>query len=483
MASAQTEYGVVYTPSSVVSAVEQQKPPLSDAVLEQLGVRYIRLIWCDWTNTIRYHVLARSYFCKLLRSPRPGITAPSAVLGIVFLHICKGFDLTDESLIVLDESSFRLCPYSPGHATIMGFFQNLVPSPEYGLEILWDPRTQLARVERLAKEAAGVSYLAGFEHEFILLKSTSPPVGINSADYGVSQKLPAGSVEAKVLEEIADSLQEAGIELQKYHGEAAPGQYEVITGPLPPLQAADACIATRETIFNVAAKHGLRATFAPRISAYTAGTGAHIHLSVHDLGTHPDPAGARGDEHLAPTLATKERSFLQGVVRHIPALCALTLPTKFSYERVADGILAGGTYASWGIHNREAPVRLCGYRGNHRMEARFVDGTACPHLILAGIFGAGTKAIIDREHLKTGDCTKPVATMSDEERAAAGVSNAPRLGPTLQDSRNAFKSSPVMRELFSDDFVEKYSLVNQTFEEMFVADTEEETVTKLVNYY
>ena len=50
-----------------------------------------------------------------------------------------------------------------------------------------------------------------------------------------------------------------------YHSEAAPGQYEVITGPLPPLQAVDALIHTRTTIFNVASKHGLRATLAPRV--------------------------------------------------------------------------------------------------------------------------------------------------------------------------------------------------------------------------
>lgn len=193
----------------------------------------------------------------------------------------------------------------------------------------------------------------------------------------------------------------------------------------------------------------------------SAGTAAHVHLSVHDLGTHPDAAGKRGDEHLAPDLTPKERSFLQGIIQHIPSLCALTLPTKFSYGRVHDGIWSGGTYASWGRENREAPIRLCGHKGNHHFEARFVDGTACPHLALAGILGVGTRGIIDRELLKSGDCRKPVATMSEEERAAAGLSNTGRLGPTATDSRKAFKSNPVMRELFGDDFVDKYTVVNQ----------------------
>lgn len=42
-------------------------------------------------------------------------------------------------------------------------------------------------------------------------------------------------------------------------------QYEVVTGPLPPLEAADALVHTREVITNIASQHGLRATLAPRV--------------------------------------------------------------------------------------------------------------------------------------------------------------------------------------------------------------------------
>ena len=46
-------------------------------------------------------------------------------------------------------------------------------------------------------------------------------------------------------------------------------QYEIIAGPLPPLEAADAVVFTRETIINIAAKHGLHATFSPRVFPHT----------------------------------------------------------------------------------------------------------------------------------------------------------------------------------------------------------------------
>ena len=119
---------------------------------------------------------------------------------------------------------------------------------------------------RKAKNELNLSFLIGVESEFILLKQTNPTIeAVNNHGYSNSPALPSGSVEAKVLEEIADALNTAGIELQMYHTEAAPGQYEVVTGPLGPLQAADALVHTRETIYNVASKHGLRATFAPRV--------------------------------------------------------------------------------------------------------------------------------------------------------------------------------------------------------------------------
>ncbi|ESK80658.1 glutamine synthetase/guanido kinase, partial [Moniliophthora roreri MCA 2997] len=53
----------------------------------------------------------------------------------------------------------------------------------------------------------------------------------------------------------------------------------VVSGPLTPLAAADQVIFVRELVLNLAAKHGLHATFSPRPSMGTAGSAAHIHIS------------------------------------------------------------------------------------------------------------------------------------------------------------------------------------------------------------
>lgn len=66
------------------------------------------------------------------------------------------------------------------------------------------------------------------EHEFMLLSQTTPePVYVNDADWTCAAKIRTGSVETVVLEEIANCLLDAGIELQHYHAEAAPGQVRI----------------------------------------------------------------------------------------------------------------------------------------------------------------------------------------------------------------------------------------------------------------
>lgn len=78
-----------------------------------------------------------------------------------------------------------------------------------------------------AQSTCGVSFLVGFESEFILLKSTSPPIAVNNADWSVADAYRTGATETTVLEEICDALQRAGIELHMSHAEAAPGQVSI----------------------------------------------------------------------------------------------------------------------------------------------------------------------------------------------------------------------------------------------------------------
>ena len=149
------------------------------------------------------------------------------------------------------------------------------------------------------------------------------------------------------------------------------------------------------------------------------------------------------------------------MLAHTPALAALALPTSHSYARVLDGIWSGGTYAAWGFDNRETAIRLCGSQGSHNFEVRFVDGTASPYLVLAGLIGAGAQAIAEGTPLATGDCAKPVAVMSEEERASAGVQNVGRLPTTIDQARKNLNADKVLRTALGDHFVDTYIAVNE----------------------
>lgn len=228
---AEYKSGVVYTPTPA-SGTQEDLTVYNDAFLDSLGIEFIRVTWVDLINNVRYRVIPRPYFKRLLESSRPGISLTKTCLGLIGLRVAEGFGSTGEDLYALDVRSFRICPYEPGHASILGFFQEKVPSPEWGLNIPLCPRTLLKRITNDAERHSGVKFLVGFESEFLLLRETQPkPLAVNEADWSVSRKLPSGSVEAKVMQEIAKNLATAGIELQMYHAEAAPGQVRTPIAP------------------------------------------------------------------------------------------------------------------------------------------------------------------------------------------------------------------------------------------------------------
>jgi glutamine synthetase len=474
-------YGVKYTPSAVQNA--NPLANLSVDALKVMGIQYIRLQWVDLVNNIRYRVIPLSHFSKILDSPRPSISIAKCVFGLVFISTAPGFSALGEYLYVPDMNTLKLCPYADGHASVMGWFEEKVPvkGPDGNLSVTVPlcPRTTLKRIVEEAKTSAGVEFLVGFETEFILLKSTSPIQAVNNHGWSNSPKLPSGSIEAKVLEEIAQALQASGVELQMYHAEAAPGQYEVITGPLPPLEAADALIHTRETIANIASKHGLRATLAPRVYLDNCGSAAHTHISVHPTGApSPNVSPATDD------LTSHESSFLASLLAHLPALTAITLPLPASYRRMVDGVWSGGTYVSWGTDNREAPVRLCNASSpySRNFEVKCLDGLANPYLSLAGLLGAGSVGVEEGQKLQLGNCDKQTAAnLGEAGREALGITQ--RMSLSWEESRKAFSADEVLRNVLGGELMDNYLSVNEHLAKHMDAGTEEAVLTRLVENY
>ncbi|KAF8548604.1 glutamine synthetase/guanido kinase [Imleria badia] len=426
-------------------------------VFDARGIRYVRIQWVDYNNQVRCRILPVSYFCKLLESERPGIMLTKATLGVIVLEIAPGFSAVGEHIYVIDFSSFRPCSYAPGHAVFFGFFQEQVsvprPSgPSFAVPLC--PRTVLSRLLRYAVEELGIQFLVGVEIEFTLLKSSKPLVPVNDHQWCTTLAHTTGTVESRVLEEIADDIQADGIELQMYHSEDSPGQYEIVTGPMSPLQAADALVHTRETIYNIASKHGLRATLAPRLADDCAGSGAHIHVSVR--GERP---GTSASELLTPV----ESAFLAGLMHHLPSVIAFTMPLSASYARMVDGIWSGGTWLCWGVDNREAPVRLAkaSSPSSRNFEIKPIDGTSNPHLAVAGVLACGILGVRDDLALAEKNCEVPqmAAEMTVEEREALGITK--RLPLNIGEARRYLAADDVIKDILGLELVENFLKVNE----------------------
>ncbi|KAG2129655.1 uncharacterized protein EDB93DRAFT_1182164 [Suillus bovinus] len=464
--------------------------------VESLGVQYnihsVRITWVDLANVTSFRVVPLKSFHRLLASSRPGITIAQCVFGFVINRTAPGFGPIGEYLFVVDLSSIRLCSYAPGHVSIMGWFQDKVPAPGrvLGTGVPMCPRSALHRIVNTAK-SYNAAFLVGFETEFILLKSTDPIEGVNPHGWNSARALPSGTKETEVIEEIARGLIESGIELMMYHSEAAPGQYEVITGPLPPLEAADALVHTRETITNVASKHGFRATFAPRLHADNCGSAAHTHISVHPINSeHPSKSPAGTSDNLITPL---ESVFLAGVLRHLQACCAFTLPLRASYARMLDGIWSGGTWVAWGRDNREAPVRLCvpaasldpnpatNAPSKNHFEIKCVDGTSSPYLVLASLIGSGLLGIQSQAPLVEQDCATPAALMTEAEREAVGVTR--RMPMSWEEARAALKADEELKGVLGV-LVDGFLSAGELLDELLRSPASEmKKVQMLVEYF
>jgi glutamine synthetase len=199
-----------------------------------------------------------------------------AVFGLTQQDIISpGFGPSGEYFLMPDLKSLHLSKLEERYAYVMGQFEEKEMVGDT-VECELCPRTLLNRIVRYsrggeitireAKRDHDISFLVGFETEVVFLEDgIYPPVPLSQHAYCTSLAFRSSSVGKAIVEEVYDVLTDAGIEVQQFHAESAPGQYEIVTSPLEPLEAVDALVFTRDTIYNVAAKHGVRATLLPKV--------------------------------------------------------------------------------------------------------------------------------------------------------------------------------------------------------------------------
>ena len=107
----------------------------------------MRVQWVDFTNIVRMRVVPLAYLLKVLESKRPGFGVAKATFGLVHLNMAPGTPAAGEYLLVPDLSTIRLCPYAPGHVSVLSWIEEKAPPPgSDSVELDLCPRTILKRV-------------------------------------------------------------------------------------------------------------------------------------------------------------------------------------------------------------------------------------------------------------------------------------------------------------------------------------------------
>jgi len=278
--------------------------------------------------------------------------------------------------------------------------------------------------------------------------------------------------------ELVQALARQRITVEQFHPEYALAQLELAVAPNDPVGAADDVVLVRDTVRQVSAARGMRASFAPTVDPNGAGSGAHLHFSVADVSSPREPvstmAGGSGPYGMTATGA----SFLAGVLRELPALCAVGAAHPTSYVRLRPSRWAG-VWQCWGRETREAALRfvtgVAGTEGDAaNAEVKCFDATGNPYLVVGAVIASGLAGIAENLTLPP-DITGDPAGLSDGERRELGIS---RLPTTLSEAAEAFAGSRVLADAMGPVLHDTVLTMRRSDGERF-ADTSPDELTAL----
>ena len=294
-------------------------------------------------------------------------------------------------------------------------------------------------VDRLGEQSIEVK--AAFEIEWVV--SDEPEDDFHPAmrgpGYGMNRLVEVSDYARDVISALTDE----GVTVEQFHPEYAPGQLELSVAPGSPVDAADTSVLVRSTIRAVGDLYGLRTSYSPKVAVPGVGNGGHVHLSLWRAGKN---LMADGDGPFG--LTADGEAFGAGVLGHLPALMAVGAPSAVSYLRQVPSHWAG-TFACWGLENREAALRMVtGSTGSSpwaaNLEVKCFDLHANPYLVLAGLLATGMDGMATGASLPEPVDVDP-AVLDEAVLTERGIARLPQ---DLRAATDAFAEDDTLRTAF-----------------------------------
>ncbi|MGA9406456.1 MAG: type I glutamate--ammonia ligase [Bacteroidota bacterium] len=260
---------------------------------------------------------------------------------------------------------------------------------------------------------------------------------------------PADSI-MNLRNEMTQNLIGAGLYVEAQHHEVATaGQSEIDLRYAPLVSAADGLLLFKYIIKNTAKKHNKTVTYMPKPIFGDNGSGMHVHQSLWKNGKPLFFGNGYAN------LSDMAIHYIAGLLKHAPALCALTNPTTNSYKRLVPGFEAPVNLA-YSQRNRSASVRIPVYSQSpkaKRVEFRTPDASCNPYLAFSAMMMAGLDGILNK--LDPGDpLDKDIYDLSPEE-----LKNIPSAPGSLEDALSALERDHdflLKGDVFTEDVIDAW---------------------------
>lgn len=270
----------------------------------------------------------------------------------------------------------------------------------------------------------------------------------------------------RFLEPMVDYMNELGWDVYSFDHEGGDGQYEFDFPYTDVVTMADRMVLFRLMAKHVARSLGCIASFMPKPTQTSFGSGAHLNLSLADKETGRNVFELKAPTDGSTRIAVEDGydevayQFTAGVLEHAGAITAVLAPTVNSYKRLLprglmNEISWAPVYRAYGYNNRTLMLRL---PVNRRcLEVRIADSAANLYLGTALVLAAGLDGI--RRQLKPGDPVNiDTYKVSEQDLTSTGIH---RLPGTLGEAVDEFEASDLAREVLGEEVHRTYTQVKR----------------------
>lgn len=436
------------------------------------GVEIIKLEWMGLDLILRNMSTSVEYLEDAVK------------FGIGVTKAQQSFNVLDhlvhDGLFGSQSSEFKLVPdvstYNPlPHIKGLGRMQVELSEPEDLRPTESDPRYFLRRmISHLAR--LGFEAKCAMEAEFYLFNAQdgTPYMGRKLMDsHGID-------LSAEFILDVQKTLGKMGVKVEHLKKEYGGSQFEITYRYGDPLLIADQFIVLKNVIKALASQRSLIASFMPKVSTESPGSGLHIHLSLYDRKTSRN---VLNDDHdtKGTGLSKTGYNFAGGLMKHMKALCAFENPLSNSYKRLIPGSWAPA-HVSYGYDHRGVAIRIPsnppGDTESKRFEVRLPDCAANPHIAIGALLAAGIDGI---EH--EIDPGEPLdydpAEFSEAELRKKNVDMLPT---TLVEAIHFAEDDVELREYMGHELYDEYIKVRKSEWDSFYRNVDQWEVDSFLEF-